>query len=77
MQQPEEVMEAVREAREVGELEAMLEDQPRYILFAHRLLPNGSTGEFVKDPEVAREIGRKAGIGDPTDGGGWGIWVVP
>lgn len=73
---PEEVLEAIQQAREVGELEGMLEDEPHYVLFAYRLFPNGSTGQLVQDQGIAREIGRKTGLGDPTDPQGWAIWLV-
>lgn len=64
-------------AREEGALFAQLEE-PRYLLMAYALHPNGTTSPTpIEDPEAARAIGEKMGIGPPTDPQGWGIWEVP
>jgi hypothetical protein len=71
------VAEAIVVGREVGELEALLQDRPQYILIAYQLYPNGITAdEFVQDPEVARQLGEATGLGPPTDPKGWGLWEV-
>jgi hypothetical protein len=68
-------VEAISEGREVGELEALLQDKPQYILIAYQLYPNGITAdEFLQDTEVARQLGEATGLGPPTDPKGWGLW---
>lgn len=68
-------MQAVNAGREVGELEALLQDAPKYILIAYQLYPNGSTADnFVQDTQAARQLGEATGLGPPTDPKGWGLW---
>lgn len=63
---------------EMAELEQSVLGQPkRYILMAYETYPNGTTGPAVTVPTEAAEIGRRTGLGAPTDPGGWGIWEVP
>lgn len=50
---------------------------PRFVLVAHELSENGETGAPITDPQVAKQVGQAAGLGNPTDEGGWGIWEVP
>jgi hypothetical protein len=64
-------------ARAEGALFAQLEE-PRYVVMAYALHPNGTTGDApIEDPEIAARIGEKTGLGTPTDPNGWAIWVVP
>lgn len=65
-------------AREIGAMQTAMSDEPRYVLLAYVLHPNGTTGDvFIQDPEAAAKIGEIMGIGKPTDPLGWGVWEVP
>lgn len=75
MEQDPMTIEDILRMREVGQLESALDDKAHYLLVAYQVYPNGTTAnEFVTDPQVARQIGEKMGLGAPTDPKGWGIW---
>jgi hypothetical protein len=65
------------EGAEISALEDSLGTPRRYILMAHEIFYNGMSGAVLEDPDVARDIGERTGLGAPTDPNGWAIWVVP
>lgn len=68
----------IRRLQQEGMAEASLEGNLWYVLILYELYPNGTTSPcFVEDQDVARKVGQRMGIGNPTDRCGWGIWEVP
>jgi hypothetical protein len=65
-------------ARAEGQLFAELQGERRYLLMAYEVFPNGTSADlYVTDPDLAKDIGRRAGLGDPDDPAGYAIWYVP
>ena len=79
----DEAVNAIRELlviegmRQQGRMEAALEEEPKFILVAHYVYPNGTTGEIVTHPDHVRTIQLRMGLRDPDDPAGFGIWWVP
>jgi hypothetical protein len=45
---------------------------------AYEVFPNGTSADlYVTDPDLAKDIGRRADLGDPDDPAGFAIWYVP
>ena len=73
-----EKLRAIQEMRSQGEMFAQLEPHRKYVLVLYELYPNGSTSNSpIEDPKVVKEVGKRTGLGDPTDYLGFGIWEVP